>query len=235
MNPENQPLQNQPPQPAQPVTPPSQPAEPELQVNNPLSSMQPGERNIAEITRHPFGMFVTYISAAVLLLIAAVIAFVVVPMAAPNDSRTQLLTYATLGFMVFALLVIGFVFVANKVYWGNRWILTSDSLTQVLQLSLFDKQSSQLSLGNLEDVTAAQDGIIPHMLNFGVLRVETAGERSKFVFNYCPNPNYYAQQILQAREAFEQGRRGEDNPQRLYREQGAYAQADPGVNINTQQ
>ena len=184
------------------MNPQNQPEE--VKVNNPLNSMQAGERNVFEVKRHPFGMLVTYISAGLLIVIAAVIAFIVVPMAAPNSDKNQLETFGALGFIVFGLLVLGFVFVANKVYWGNRWILTTDSLTQVSQRSLFDRQSSQLSLGNLEDVTASQDGIVAHMFGFGVLRVETAGERSKFVFQYCPNPNYYAQQILHAREVFEQ-------------------------------
>jgi hypothetical protein len=80
-------------------------------------------------------------------------------------------------------------------------VVTSDSLTQISQTSLFNRQSSQLALVNIEDVTAEQNGILAHMFNYGVIRVETAGERSKFVFTYCPNPNFYAQQILQAREA----------------------------------
>ncbi len=183
------------------------PSEPEVKVNNPLSSMQAGERNIFEVKRHPFGMLVTYISAGVLVVVAAVVVFAVAPMIFADSSSSQVESLGAVAFVIFSLLVLGFVFIANKVYWGNRWILTSDSLTQVTQRSLFDKQSSQLSLGNLEDVTASQDGILPHMFNFGVLRVETAGERSKFVFVYCPNPSFYAQQILHAREAFEQGRR----------------------------
>jgi hypothetical protein len=91
---------------------------------------------------------------------------------------------------------------------GNRWIITSDSITQVNQTSLFNKQSSQLSLANLEDITVEQNGIIQSVFGFGTLRAETAGERSKFMFQYCPNPNSYAQQNLNAREQFEQFRGG---------------------------
>jgi hypothetical protein len=82
----------------------------------------------------------------------------------------------------------------------------------VQQTALFNKQSSQLSLGNLEDVTVEQNGILTHMFNYGVIKAETAGERSKFTFRYCPNPNLYAQQILNAREQFEQSHRGGKQP-----------------------
>jgi hypothetical protein len=90
-------------------------------------------------------------------------------------------------------------------YWGNSWVVTTDSITQVNQTGLFTRQSSQLSLANLEDVTAEQNGILAHAFNYGLLKAETAGEHSKFSFYYCPNPNLYAQQILHAREQFEQG------------------------------
>jgi hypothetical protein len=40
------------------------------------------------------------------------------------------------------------------------------------------------------------------MLGFGTLRVETAGERSKFAFPFCPKPAQYAREIIQAHEDF---------------------------------
>lgn len=186
--------------------------------------MQPGERNVFEVKRHPIGMVGMYIGAGLLLAVVAVLAFLVVPNLLTNMDRNQATTYGALVFLVIAVLTLVFIGVSHIVYWGNRWILTTDSLTQVSQNSLFDKRSSQLSLGNLEDVTAVQDGILAHMFNFGVLRVETAGEHSKFVFPFCPNPTYYAQQVLHAREQFEQNRRGE----------GSYsAPAAPNINTET--
>lgn len=188
--------------------------------------MQPGEQMIAEIKRHPIGIFGVYIGVGILLTVAAVLAFVIAPMAITTMTRSQVNELGALIFVLFAAICAGFVWIFSTVYWGNSWVLTSDSLTQITQTSLFHKQSSQLSLGNLEDVTADQNGIVAHMLNYGVLRVETAGERSKFMFLYCPNPNYYAQQILTAREHFEQGRRGADL-QRPYRDESSYAAYQP--------
>ena len=196
-------------------------------IKNPLSVMQTGEQVICEIKRHPIGIFPVFILCGFLLILSLVMA-VAAPHFVTVASHNKVLMIGLLIDLVFSALVLAFVYVANKVYWGNSWILTSDSLTQVIQTSLFDKQSSQLSLGNLEDVSSEQDGIFPHMFNYGVIRVETAGERSKFVFMYCPNPNGYAQQILNAREQFEQTRRAPD-PQQLYRGQGVYqAPAAPG-------
>ena len=168
--------------------------------------MRNDERSLFEAKRHPIGMLGIYIVAAILLIVLGVVAFAILPAAASNAGQDGLSAYGALGFAIIAVLVVVFVAISHYVYWGNRWILTDDSLTQVLQRSLFDRQSSQLGLANLEDITVQQDGILPHMFNFGTLRAETAGERSKFVLTYCPNPNQYARQILEARENFEQGR-----------------------------
>jgi len=187
--------------------------------------MQPGEHVICEIKRHPIGMLGVYAMAGFLLLVIAILAFVVAPAVLTNTDKTTVMRYGGIVFLIFALLAAGFTFISHIVYWGNRWILTSDSITQVTQNSLFDKQSSQLSLAHLEDITAEQNGILTHLLNYGVIRAETAGERSKFTFLFCPMPNRYAQQILRAREEFEQVHHG-GKQQPTYVPQ-AQAQAQP--------
>ena len=167
----------------------------------------PQEDIIFKIKRHPIGIVAVYITSAVLLIALAVVAFGVAPKYITSVNSTQVYEIATVGYLIFLAIVLTFVYVAHLVFWDNSWTLSTESLTQVTRTSLFDKQSSHLSLGNLQDVTASQEGILPHIFNYGSLRVETAGETSKFVFNYCPNPNTYAEYILEAREKFEQGLR----------------------------
>lgn len=164
--------------------------------------MQPGERVVCTIKRHPFGILSSYISGALLIVVAAVIAFVLVPKLPSQIDTSHITPFTNAGFILLCAAVVFFLGIMTKVYWQNEWIVTSDSLTQITQNGLFARQSSQLSLENLEDVTVDQDGIVQHIFNFGTLRVETAGERSKFVFPLCPNPTQYAHEILQAREDF---------------------------------
>ncbi len=171
---------------------------------SPLNAMRPGEVTIFAVKRHIIGLIGIYASFIVLLLIAGIAAFMAPNVLTDYDQGTVTMVSAAV-FLVAAALCLLFVVVAHYVYYGNRWVLTSDSLTQVYQRSLFDKQSSQLSLANLEDITVIQNGIMSHLFNYGTLKAETAGERSKFVFIYCPNPNVFAQKILVAREEFEQG------------------------------
>lgn len=187
---------------------PEQKPVPQGQIHNPLAVMQPGEQIICEIKRHPIGMLGVYIAAGFIIIVLAILAFVVAPNAADSAGNSSVTIAAGLGFVVLTVLVLVFVLIANIVYWGNHWVVTSDSITQITQTSLFSKQSAQLSLGNLEDITSEQNGILAQLFHFGTLKAETAGERSKFMFPFCPRPNYYAQKILAAREVFEQAHHG---------------------------
>jgi hypothetical protein len=176
--------------------------------------LQPGERVVCQIKRHPFGLAAQYVTSGIVILAAAAAAVFVSTqadsMGTTLTSQATALIYGALGLLVALALLI--LMVSNYIYWKNSWIVTSDSLTQILQPSLFGRQVSQLSLNDLEDVTVQQRGIFQTMFNFGTLRAETAGERSKFVFIYCPKPNVYARDILVAREDFMNGKRYTPQP-----------------------
>jgi hypothetical protein len=173
-------------------------------VKNPLESMQPGERVICEVKRHPIGILGIYFSFIAAIVLVAIVGYGFAPQIFTTTDSSRIYGYVTLALLVITVLGGLFAYIAHIVYWGNRWIVTDDSVTQVIQNSLFSKQSSQLSMGNLEDITAEKNGIMQHLFNYGVLKCETAGaQKSKFHFLYCPNPDYYAKCILDAREKFE--------------------------------
>jgi uncharacterized membrane protein YdbT with pleckstrin-like domain len=181
---------------------PNQPTPPP-QTNfgeNPLNVMSPGEQVICTIDRHPIGLLGVYVTCGALLVVLFA-GVALLPHFASNLSSTDKM-YAFIVAIAFAALVVLFAYIAIIIYKGNRWIVTSDSITQVSQTGLFQKQTSQLSLGNLEDVTFEQNSLIQSLFGFGTLKVETAGERSKFQFPYCPSPQKCAVEIIQAHERF---------------------------------
>lgn len=169
-------------------------------ADNPLHVMSEGEVVLSSINRHPIGLLGVYLMSGILLiLLFAGVAYL--PTLAPDMSSSDK-TYAFIGALTVAALIAMFTWVAIIIYKGNRWIITSDSITQIQQTGLFHKQTSQLSLENLEDVTFEQNSILQTMFGYGTLKVETAGERSKFQFPYCPNPKKCAVDIIEAHEKF---------------------------------
>lgn len=169
-------------------------------VHNPLKVMQPGERVVCEIKRHPYGLFGIYGTLA-LVVIISVTAVVVAPQLAPDLSQ-QAREVLALSAVILSVLMGLFTYIGAMVYKGNRWIVTTDSITQIQQNSLFNTQTSQLSMANLEDVTVEQNGIMQSMFGFGTLHAESAGQQGKFTFAYCPNPHDYAKKLIAVHEAF---------------------------------
>ena len=180
-------------------------------VDNPLSVMQPNERVICHIKRHPFGLFGIYFLSGLVLIGVFTAAALAPHYITDLTSQYKMDIFAAAVFI--AIITLLYMWIAVIIYNGNRWIVTTDSITQVSQTGLFNKQSSQLSLGNLEDVTFEQESIIQSMFGFGTLHVETAGERSKFVFPFCPTPQKCAQEIIYAHEQYMAA-----NPESAYRD-----------------
>lgn len=184
----------------QPTTPSQQPDNQEQQKLHPMVVLRPGEHVITEIKRHPYGILSMYFSGALAIGVSALLAAFAPTFFGDTFDNVQSMAY--LGVGIITIGIIAMLFLATSIYWQNRWIVTDDSITQITQDGLFGRRVSQLSLESLEDITVDQHGIIQSMFGFGTLHAETAGEKSKFVFHYCPQPNKYARQILQAHELF---------------------------------
>jgi len=169
-------------------------------VHNPLKVMQPGERVVCEIKRHPFGLLSIYFVLAVIIVLAAVVV-ALAPQFIPGITSQSRAVMALIEIVICAIATL-FTYVSVYVYKGNRWVITTDSITQITQTGLFGQQIRQLSLANLEDVSVEQNGLLQTMFGFGRLRAESAGERAKFVFDFCPRPQEFARQIIAAHEAY---------------------------------
>jgi uncharacterized membrane protein YdbT with pleckstrin-like domain len=182
----------------------SQKRKPVFDPTGRIEEINPSEVRIADIRKHFFGLFLIYLQAVLGLLISFGLIFAFLP--GVLDTLGLNSTTANLMLYLFALfagsLGIIFLILATRIYKGNQLILTDQNVTQVLQIGLFHRKISELSMANVEDVTAQQQGIFPTIFNYGILKIETAGEQNNFIFHYCPNPNAYAKAILDARQTF---------------------------------
>jgi len=176
-----------------------------IEPYNPLSVMQPGEQVLCEIKRHPIGLLATYVVCGLLILLILGGTLFGLPFLG-SDGPTDLRFWSVVSAALLSALVLLYAYIATRIYNSNRWIVTTDSVTQVGQSGLFANQSSQLPMENLEDITVNQRGVLAHIFGYGTLRAQTAGEEGKFSFQFCPEPNKYAQIVLGARERFELSR-----------------------------
>ena len=115
-----------------------------------------------------------------------------------SDSFARVGSPVLAGLALGATAVFGLVlaYVSWVVYRENRLVITTQNLYKVTKYSLFSRMVSQFSLLRLQDVTASQNGILPSMLNYGTVTIETAGEEENFIFHQVKDPQELALRIM---------------------------------------
>lgn len=162
------------------------------------------EKLIGEIKKHPFGLFIIYFSGTFITAML-VIALIIVPISLQSSDFAGIgfaslqPVMAVVGLMLTLLSVI-ITMIAAYLYEHNVVLITNEKLTQMLYLSIFNRKISQLSIGDVQDVTVTQIGIFARMFNYGTLLVETAGEQANYNFTYTPRPYETAKLIVAAHE-----------------------------------
>lgn len=159
------------------------------------------ETVIADIRRHPFGLIVVYLQ----FIVGSVLAIGLLAFLLPSVITSKSYINMFLGLTVLIITIFGAVFLIliTRVYKGNQLIVTDENVTEVQQLGLFNRKVSELTMEDIEDITANTHGILPTIFNYGILTVETAGEKDNFIFRYCPNPNAYAKALQDARQRYQ--------------------------------
>jgi hypothetical protein len=164
------------------------------------------ERLIYEIRKHPFGLFIVYFTGftitgfLLLFLVAGPALLGGDTIESVGIDTTSIKLAMTLIGAVLAILAIIMTAIGAYLYQSNVVLVTSEKLAQVLYNSLFDRKISQLSIGDVQDVTVTQKGILAQIFNYGTLVVETAGEQQNYRFTYTPLPYQAAKAIVGAHE-----------------------------------
>lgn len=169
----------------------------------PRLNLSEGEYIISAVKRHPIGLIEIWGIALMLIAsLVGVLAGGVIGGGADNE-------VATLGAVVIGLVsVLIFIgaYIAMYVYTNNRFFLTNESVIQEIQNSIFSKHEQTVSLANIEDASYRQSGILPHLLNYGTIRLSTEGDETTYRFSYVAKPKQHIAVLNNAVEAFKNGR-----------------------------
>jgi len=196
------PPQNPAPIPPAPPIPPPPAVPPVPQISKSDNDLlEPGEHIVTVVHRHPIGIIVIYLEALVGVIAIIALLMVLAPSFLDNLSGQAYNLFIAGVILAVALLAL-ILFVATYIYRQSRLMVTDKSLVQIIQRGLFIRKVSRLSMSNVQDVAAEHKGFLATIFNFGTLTVQTAGEEDNFIFPYCPNPDFYADRILEARQAY---------------------------------
>jgi len=92
----------------------------------------------------------------------------------------------------FAVLWLFMTWITFMVIWTNYyldvWLITTKRIIDIEQFSLFSRDMSEFRLDRIQDVTIEVKGILPTLLHFGDVHVQTAGADRDFIIKGVPNP-----------------------------------------------
>jgi len=229
MNPDNTPpSQPQQPQPPRPVGMPTQPNTPqedydqkkqreEANREKACEQLSPQGRKhfsmiefdeeevmVTEIRKDPFGLFLIIFTGLIVLILSLVavsfLSTVDFSSFAPGANTDGIKKVLSLIGILFAMAAVVGTYIGAFLYKNNVIYVTSEKIAQVLYTSIFSRKLSQLSIGDVQDVTVSQKGILPHIFDYGTLVIETAGEQQNYTFSYVPDPYKVSQAIVGAHE-----------------------------------
>lgn len=163
------------------------------------------ERLLYEVRKHWFGLFLIYATGLLVSLALIGIALGAALMGAGDDLGTGVnlsslqLPVILICFLTAILVAIGTA-IGAFLYKTNVILVTSDKISQLLNTSLFNRKISQLSIGDVQDVSVHQRGIFAHLFKYGTITIETAGEQQNYYFTFVPFPYETAKVIVGAHE-----------------------------------
>lgn len=169
-----------------------------------LIELDAAEKVVCTIKKHPIGLVGVYLAGFTIFLAVLLgsLAF-----GAWFNGQTDLGLPSQTGSIVMLLgiivsvIVLFFVYVAGFIYSNNILIITNEKIAQVLYKNLVDRKISQSSLGDLQDITVNQVGLLARIFKYGTIVIETAGEQNNYNFTFTPYPNECSKAIVGAREA----------------------------------
>ncbi len=183
-----------------------QPAERSVEQNPepapaPAPSPKPDEPEqiLKVLYKHLFGLFIMYFQAFVALIAAFALLYFLLPSVLDKKTAAHSGSLViALGFLFF-IAVVFILILVTIVYRGNKLVLSNHNIREFDRTGLFTTKNSQLSLANIEDVTASQQGIFAAIFGYGLITIETAGEQDNFEFSYCPKARKTADLMLKIR------------------------------------
>lgn len=101
---------------------------------------------------------------------------------------------------IYYLSIILITFTQFVDYYLDNWIVTNDRVLNIEQHALFGRTMSELDLYNIQDVTSEIKGILPTLFNYGEVYIQTAGEKTRFIFEHVLNPHEIRNRILDLAE-----------------------------------
>jgi len=157
--------------------------------------LEPNEHIIIIARRHWFKPVLESLFIFFSLLIPLVISSIV---SALPDHSEQLGNVSVLS-IIFILSWLFIVWNIGFIIWTNHFldvlVVTNLHVIDIDQIGLWHREISTLQLPKIQDISSKTEGIIPSILNYGDLEIQTAGSLTNFIVKSIQRPDILRQKI----------------------------------------
>ncbi len=102
-----------------------------------------------------------------------------------NNQYRQLVAFLE-NFFMLAIWVYSFLIWVD--YYFDIWIITTERIINIEQKGMFTRTVSELRFSKIQDITTEVAGFLPTIINYGDVKVQTAGEDEEFLFRTVSDP-----------------------------------------------
>ena len=136
------------------------------------------------ITRAALGSIATALLPPLVFWVDSLLAFDVFSSFDSNFGEAVL----TLGLSTYYLFLLLFFFNAWIDQHLDLWIITDRRVVDVDQRGILSRVVSVHRIERIQDMAVETNGIMPNLLKYGNLHIQTAGEQRRFIFENIPHP-----------------------------------------------
>lgn len=98
---------------------------------------------------------------------------------------------------VYYLILSSYLFIEWITYYYDILIVTENTIVDIRQNNVFNREISHLHLRQIEDISSEVKGFFPTLFNYGDIIIQTAGAQERSIIQSIPNPQKVAAMILQ--------------------------------------
>ncbi len=157
-----------------------------------FEGQEKGEEVVLLLRRHPF---VALMPASTLTTVGVITALIFLAFYSYLAQTPYFELVLFLGSLYYLLLWL-MIFYKLTMYTLNTVIVTDRRIIERDQNSFFDRKVSELHIYRIQDITVSTKGIIPTMLHYGDIVVQTAASEKEFTFHEMPNPEEVKNSIM---------------------------------------
>jgi len=144
------------------------------------------------IHRHWFDIFIQFLPLIGMLI--AIIFTLSLTMTLFGDEIPSTFIIFLFSFLALCMWLVGSVIWVD--YYLDVWIITDRRVVNIEQKGLFLRHISELRYHKIQDVTTEVTGLIPTLLDYGDVYIQTAGTQPRFLFHNIPKPNIIKDKLI---------------------------------------